>query len=290
MKLVSIVCVSHNRADLLLRALKSCLQQDYPRLEIIVVLNGGCREVEEQIKVKMPSVKIIRTHRNLGAFPAKNIALANTDGDYIFTIDDDAYFLASDVITKLVHAFAREAELAIAVCNLKGPTEVPVTGKDRYLHVFKDGFVLARREVFTEWVGYYPDLFFRSGSETYISNMLWDQGRRIKCIVDAWMHHDSAMQGRSEHACWFYGLRSQNLCVLMRDPMLVVPLSLVSKLVKSFFQFARAGRLITWLHAWFSTLFHIPGAMSLRYPVRLQTYLFLRRLRREKLTSLDEGN
>lgn len=68
--LVSIVCVTYNRRDLVVQCLDSCVKQNYPALEIIVVVNFSGDGTEEVIKEKFPQVRVIQTHRNVGAFPA----------------------------------------------------------------------------------------------------------------------------------------------------------------------------------------------------------------------------
>ncbi|MBI2359669.1 MAG: glycosyltransferase, partial [Deltaproteobacteria bacterium] len=103
--LVTILCVTHNRRELVLRCLESCARQDYPNLEILVVVNGSTDGSEEAIRRQFPQAKIISTHTNLGIFPALNLAIANASGDYIMNVDDDAHFIDSDAISKMVKAF-----------------------------------------------------------------------------------------------------------------------------------------------------------------------------------------
>ena len=262
--------------------------QDYPALEIVVLLNPSDPETEAAIRDAMPKVKVIRTHRNLGAFPAKNLAIANADGEFVLTVDDDAYFVSNDAISQLVAAFEREPELGAAMANVEGPRENTLTGHDRYLHVFKDGFVLVPRRVFTEWVGYYPDLFFRSAGETFLCTALWNQGKRVKCLVNAHMYHDLAMEGRSDFAWKFYGMRSQNLCVVLREPWFIVPFSLASKFVKSFVNFIYWGHFRTWLKVWWSTLVHLPDVLPDRKPVTWKTCRLLWRLQRQVITKVEQ--
>ncbi len=282
--LVSIVCVTHGRRQLLMRCLESCLQQDHRNLEIVVLLNPGDPEAESAIRDAMPQVKIVRTHRNVGFFPGLNLAIANTNGEYVMTVDDDAYFLSNDVLSQMLRAFAVEPELGGVTCNLEGPKETTISGDDRYIHVFKTGFTMVPKRAFTEWVGYYPDLFFRSAGETFLCTALWNQGRRVKCLVHARMYHDLAMQGRSDHDWKFYGMRSQALCVVLREPWFIVPFSLASKFCKSFLNFIKWGHLQTWFRVWWSILVHIPEVIPDRQPVTWNTYKLLRRLQTEVIT------
>ena len=287
-KTISIVIVTHGRRQLLLRAIQSCLQQDYPKIEIVVLLNPGDPEAESAMKAQFPQVKIVRTHRNVGFFPGLNLAIANTNGHFVMTMDDDAYYLAPDVLTKMVRAFDAEPELGAVTCNIEGPKENTISGEDRYVNVFKTGFTMVRRRAFTEWVGYYPDLFFRSAGETFLATALWDSGRPVKCLVNARMFHDLAMQGRSDRDWKFYGMRSQALCVILREPWFIVPVSLASKFFKSFVNFVRWGHTGTWFRAWWSIVVHAPEVMQDRKAVSWKTYLLQWRLQNNVVTRTEE--
>ncbi|MBN1510497.1 MAG: glycosyltransferase family 2 protein, partial [Phycisphaerae bacterium] len=193
--LVSVVCVTHNRRDLVLRCLDSCAAQDYPRMETIVVVNGCTDDTAEAIAKQHPGARLLETAQNIGFFPALNLAIRNAQGEYVLTLDDDAHLLGTDAVAQFVAAFVREPELGAATCNIEGPAEEPPVAADRYVATFKTGFTMMPRKVFTEWVGYYPDLFFRSGGEYYLCTALWDGGRRVKQLSGIRMRHDRAMTG-----------------------------------------------------------------------------------------------
>src|SRR5438105_7284629 len=108
---VSIICVSYNRRELLLKCLRSCVIQDYPDLEILTLINGSEDGSAAAVRNELPQVRILETHRNLGFFPALNIAIADTDGDYMMMMDDDAYFLNPDAISKLLTALLDDPSL-----------------------------------------------------------------------------------------------------------------------------------------------------------------------------------
>ncbi len=286
--LVSIVCVSHGRRELLLQCVASCFDQDWPNLEMVVILNPGEPEAEAELGRQFPATRVLRTHRNIGFFPALNLAIANCNGEFVMTVDDDARFLARDAIRRLVDAFAKEASLGAATCNLEGPNETPMEGPDRYIREFTTGFTMMPRSVFADWVGFYPDIFFRSAGETYVCSALWDMGRPVKRLTGVRMHHEWAGTGRSKRDQYFYGLRSQMLCALMRDPLPVLPLVLLSKLMRSAVFFARNGMLLVWVPAVLSACAHAAGAWSLRRPMRVATWRLMRFVDRQVVTDLVE--
>ena len=283
---VSIVCVSYNRRELLLECLRSCVTQQHQELEIVALINGSEDGSAAAVGEEFPQVRILETHRNLGFFPALNIAIANTGGDYLMMMDDDAYFLNSNAITTLVGALRDDPSLGAVTCNLEGPSETPVE-TDRYISVFTTGFTMVPRKVFTEWVGYFPDLFFRSAGETYVCTTLWEMGKTVKRVRDVRMYHERAMHGRSDRDWKFYGLRSQILCAVMREPWYLLIPSLASKAVKSLFQFISAGHFTNWIRAWCSAFANLPEAFRLRRPISWRTRKLLWRLEKEVVTDIN---
>ena len=284
---IAVLCVTHGRPEMLRQCLASCASQDHPHTEIIVIINPVDPASEQAAREAAPAAKIIRTHRNLGFFPALNLALANTEADYVMIVDDDAWFLANDALTRLVGKFQSEPRLGAVTCNLEGPTEKPITGGDRYIRVFTTGFTLMPRKAVTEWVGYIPDLFFRSAGETFWCTQLWEQRRPVKRVEDVRMFHALAMKGRSKRDWYFYALRSQVLCAVIREPAAWLPLVMASKFIKSFLQLVKLGWPLLWLHAWSSSLFHLPEALAARKPISSGTRKLLARLDASPVHDLD---
>lgn len=275
---IAVLCVTHGRPEMLRQCLASCASQDHPRTEIVVIINPVDSASEQAAWASAPSAKIFRTHRNLGFFPALNLALANTEADYVMIVDDDAWFLAPDALSCLLAEFQRDPQLGAVTCNLEGPTETPITGGDQFIRVFTTGFTMLPRKVITEWVSYFPDLFFRSAGETFLCTQLWEQRRPVKRIESIRMFHALAQKGRSVRDWHFYALRSQILCAVMREPAGWLWPVMGSKFFKSLLQAAQNREPLLWLHAWASALFCLPEAVRWRRPVSSATRRLLARL------------
>jgi GT2 family glycosyltransferase len=203
-------------------------------------------------------------------------------------VDDDAYFLGNDALATLVAAFRKEPRLGAVTCTLEGPRERPAENVDRYISVFTTGFTMFPRKAITEWVGYFPELFFRSAGETFLCTQLWEQRRPVKRLASVKMFHALALEGRSIHDWRFYGLRSQLLCAVMREPAMWLGPVLLSKLVKSFSQFIGYRQIDLWVKAWSSFLIHLPEAIHQRRPISNATRAFLRFLDKTKVSNLEE--
>jgi GT2 family glycosyltransferase len=284
---IAVLCVTHGRPDMVRQCLESCMKQDYPDKEFVVIINPADPAAEQAVSEAAPGARIIRTHRNLGFFPALNIALANTEADYVMIVDDDAWFLDDDALTRLMDEFRQDPSLGAVTCNLEGPTETPITGGDDYIRVFTTGFTLMPRKVVTEWVDYFPDMFFRSAGESFVCTQLWEQRRPVKRVEAVRMYHALALTGRCTRDWHFYGLRSQILCAVMREPGWLMMPVLVSKFCKSFLQAARKNELMIWLHAWVSAFTLVRDALKFRKPVSLATRRLLGRLGVEGVKDLQ---
>jgi GT2 family glycosyltransferase len=285
---IAVLCVTHGRPELVKKCLLSCAKQNYLNFEIVVIVNPADDKTEQAVREAAPSANVIRTHRNLGFFPALNIALANTEAEYVMIVDDDAWFLQDDALSRLLEEFRRMPSLGAVTCNLEGPCETPISGGDRFIRVFTTGFTMMPRKVVTEWVSYFPDLFFRSAGETFLCTLLWEQGRPIKRIENVRMYHALAQVGRSTRDWYFHAIRSQVLCAIMREPASWLLPVLFSKFVKTFVFAVRKNSLGIWFHAWMSSLFLSGEALQFRKPVSASTRRLLAALDRAPVMDLTQ--
>ena len=276
--LTSIVIVTHQRPQFFARCLASCANQDFPNKEILVVVNP--RDSESEAIALQYGAQIIRTHANIGFFPALNVGIANTSGQRVMVVDDDATFERADALTRMNAYLDANPTCAVVSCNIRGPCEpepYPFTG---LVHVFKTGFALFRREVFSKIAGYVPDTFFRAAGESYLSNYIYEQGYNVAVICDVWMNHAQTATGRSNRAMNHYAIRNHALVSLLQEPLRILPVSLVSKLGSSLLRIAiQRGDYVAWTMGWLSLIGHIPWAISHRKPISWRTFKRIRELR-----------
>ena len=87
---VSIIMPAYNRANIIKKAIDSVLNQTYTNFELIIVDDGstdGTRDVLQNISDDR--IKLIFSEFNNGASAARNIALKECSGKYIFYLDSD---------------------------------------------------------------------------------------------------------------------------------------------------------------------------------------------------------
>ncbi|MBW4574226.1 MAG: glycosyltransferase [Aphanothece sp. CMT-3BRIN-NPC111] len=105
---VSVIITTYQRASLVTQAIKSVLAQSYKDYEIIVVNDGSTDNTAEVLNKFQDKIKIIHQN-NKGLSFARNIAIQNSQGQYIAFLDDDDVWLP----TKL------EKQIALLEANNK---------------------------------------------------------------------------------------------------------------------------------------------------------------------------
>jgi glycosyltransferase involved in cell wall biosynthesis len=87
---VSVIMPTYNRIVMLEEALESVFFQDFQgSLEVIVVDDNSQDKTSEIVSNKYPSVRLISLQQNIGAYAARNLALATAKGKYIAFLDSD---------------------------------------------------------------------------------------------------------------------------------------------------------------------------------------------------------
>lgn len=112
--LISIYIPTHNRLELLKRAVGSVLNQTYKSIEVIICDDGssdGTKEYLHNLSSCDSRVKYIRNEKPKGACNARNNCINIAKGEYITGLDDDDYFH-----DKRIEIFINK--LKVSDCNL----------------------------------------------------------------------------------------------------------------------------------------------------------------------------
>jgi len=115
--LVSVVIPTHNRAELLRKALLSILAQDYDNYEIIIVIDACTDKTLSVInEFNDDRIKIINSDVNLGGAQARNVGIKEARGEYIAFLDDDDEWM-SNKLSEQIAVFDTYDDIAIVTCN-----------------------------------------------------------------------------------------------------------------------------------------------------------------------------
>lgn len=90
MKKISVVIPTYNRADTILRAITSVLEQSYPVEEIIVVDDASTDHTKEIVsRIEDERIQYILLEENAGVANARNVGVLQAKGDWIAFQDSD---------------------------------------------------------------------------------------------------------------------------------------------------------------------------------------------------------
>lgn len=164
--LVSAVITTHNRADLLPRALDSVIVQSYDKVEIVVVDDGSTDrtpEILHQYRERI-SLKSIRLEESLGAPRARNKGIEAASGEFVAGLDDDDKW-HKDRVKALMAAYDDNYAAITSDTVMVHPNgearwkKKKVIDLDTLLYTNQVGNqVLARRDRVLEVGGFDPDL------------------------------------------------------------------------------------------------------------------------------------
>lgn len=103
---VSVIIPTHNRPGLLAKAVASALQQDFPNLEVIVVVDGeDLRTYDVVYSIRDTRLRMIDLAVNVGAAEARNIGVRAAKGEWVAFLDDDDEWLPQKLSRQIEAAY-----------------------------------------------------------------------------------------------------------------------------------------------------------------------------------------
>ncbi|MBT5873475.1 MAG: glycosyltransferase family 2 protein [Candidatus Latescibacteria bacterium] len=117
--LVSVVIPNWNGIRFLERCLEAIYSQTYPHVEVIFVDNGSDDESVPFVKSRFPEIRILGLPRNLGFAPAINRGIADANGAFILTLNNDTE-MAAGCVAALVEALSRNTQVGSCAPKIVG--------------------------------------------------------------------------------------------------------------------------------------------------------------------------
>lgn len=115
--LVSVIIPTYNRADLVVQAVESVVNQTYKKIEIVVVDDGSTDNTCEVVKKYQDKIKYIYQERSERS-KARNRGFGCSRGDYVAFLDSDDLWLPTK-IEKQVQVLNEEPRVGLVYTNVQ---------------------------------------------------------------------------------------------------------------------------------------------------------------------------
>ncbi|MDA2933634.1 glycosyltransferase family 2 protein [Acidobacteria bacterium AH-259-D05] len=262
--LVSVIVVNYNRAELLRQCLLSLIRQSFSSLEILVVDNGSSDDSLEVVRsFSDERVRLLPLGQNAGFSGGNNLAIGQTNGEFIALINNDAVaderwidrlmkvitasepsigmwaskvlFFETDIIDKVGHLIYPDGQ------NRGRGTGERDAGQYEQVEetLFPDGCAAAYRKSMLDEVGGFDESFFAYGDDADLGIRGHWMGWKCLYVPDAVVYHrHSSTSGRFSMQK-IYWIERNRLWLAIKNfplPLLVIsPLFTLNRWLWNFF-------------------------------------------------------
>ena len=270
---------TRNRVDLLPKAIASALAQDYPEL-CVAVVDDASTDSTPALRARFPQVNWLRHEEPVGYRANRNELMQRPGFDYFVSLDDDAWFLLGDEISRAVDRLETNpvaAGIAFDILSPDRPDPVERSAPHSVAMFIGCGHLLRMSAV--RAAGFYAFAPGSYGSEEKdLCLRLADLDREIHLLPGVHVWHDKAWSGRDWFPLHRSGVCNELVMTLRRCPLpdllVVLPLKVASYFAywirrPTFFRAGLAGL--------GDFLRHFAAAWRTRRPVRRDTFWRFRR-------------
>ncbi len=199
---VSIVIPFYDHAQFLPEAVKSALEQTYPKCEVIVVDDAGPRPATEILNdcQLLGKVKLVKQERNLGSAAAKNAGIAIANGSLIVPLDSDD-LIDKEYVSETLQELQRAPDLGgvYTLTQVFGEHSFVFTPDCTIVNILSGVFspttFLYKRELHQKVGGYKEDVY-HDDDELWLS--LLEQGVRFRRIEKPMYKYRKHARGKSK--------------------------------------------------------------------------------------------
>jgi hypothetical protein len=296
--LVSVIITTRNRRSLLEKALQSVYAQDYPNREILVLDDASEDGTSDHLRSCHPDVHLFRYEENRGLIAGRNLLMREARGDYLVSLDDDAYFLNVDAVSNVVARIEAEPELAVISFRVVDPHGlVPDAPEEEYYTKSYWGLGHCIRKAVLQETGYYREIVRRQSEESDLSLRVLDKGYRLLQFPRATVVHPhyvpgKAIPGSPEYRdlgqIWIFTAKARLLQAWLNEPFPWYLLSTLNALVKYTARAAWRRSLGHVSRGFYEAFKEFPTLKKTRRPVSSRTMLLYFALGRHTFTDASQ--
>jgi GT2 family glycosyltransferase len=285
----SVVIVTQNRREEVLRALQSAVAQE-PPVEVLLIDDGSTDGTAEAARSAFPRVRVERFEASAGYIVRRNEAAKLASTEILVSIDDDAEFAADDVVARTLSELEDPVVGAVAMpyvdLNVDGVVRQAAPNGDRAYatHGFRGTAYAVRRELFGQLGGFREHFFHQAEEPDFCLRML-AAGRIVRLGTAVPIRHHVSPK-RDVKRMWFYGCRNDILFAWHNVPFPYLPGRILRVAAHSLWLGIGVRRPGLFARGILAGL--VACRRAERRPVSRRVYRLYHELRRREATRLDQ--
>jgi GT2 family glycosyltransferase len=223
----TLIITTKNRKDELRNALRSTLEQEGLRLEVIVIDDGSTDGTADMVRGEFPGVRLERFEQSRGLIVQRNHAAKIASAPIIFSIDDDCLFTEKTILADALRDFDHPQIGAVTVphSNINKENRIknraPSAQEPWAISTYVGCAHAVRRDVFLK-LGGYREVFFHQGEESDYCARLLAAGYIVRMGRAGVIHHLQSPKRDSERQV-VYNARNQLLFGWFNVPLPSLP-------------------------------------------------------------------
>ena len=288
---VTVVITTKNRLEDLRRAVASAVAQT-AKPEILVVDDGSTDGTAEAISREFPGVRVHRSERSQGYIVQRNRGARLASGRIVFSIDDDAVFSSSEVVTQTLREFdhAQVGAVAIPFADVNRSPEIKQLAPDKNgiyaIYAYIGTAHAVRRDLFLRLGGYREPLIHQSEEEDYCVRLL-NAGYITRCGAADPIHHFESPR-RSLARMDYFGARNKVMYAWNNVPFPYFPQHLAATTFMTLTFASHPARCLTRVRGVLAAYASCCTGRGDRRPVKPSIYRLSRELKRRGAVLFNE--
>jgi GT2 family glycosyltransferase len=292
--LVSAVIPTKDRKESLRTVISSVMAQTIP-CEIICVDDGSTDGTPEMLGREFPSVQVLTNRESRGPTAARNAGATAASGKYLLTVDDDCVLTSPSSLETALGLFDSDdvAAVTLPFVNVQIDTTVRTAAPEPtgsfVTTDYYAGMALFRRDLFLAVNGYREEYFMHHEEPDLVVRLLEKRyfvRNGFNRLID---HCESPV--RDSAKLWRLGARNAILFAVYNVPLTLLPVHLVSTVIRTFLYALKRGSTVPVLKGFCESLPIVSRTIGLRASVSLRTYRAFRILKNRgplRLTVMKE--
>jgi len=230
---ISLLILTHDRPNELLKCLNSLKDEQENLLEIIILDNGSQVKLQALALSEFPKVKVFHSEKNLGVAGGRNWLAQRAKGELLWFLDDDAS-LRTNQACELIRSYFKKTQLALVSFKIlnaySGEEEkrcIPhvdkhLTQVDVAAAYFVGCSFVTRRQLFLETGGFWEN-FEYSCEELDLSYRLLNRNHEIMRSHSLQVFHSYSSTAARNRSWIYFNARNRPWAALRSLPLKYIP-------------------------------------------------------------------